>query len=65
MSNTKQKARTFEIKMILTVSSDRMIERMLEMKADVLSGQAQRDFLKDGVEKVKITFTEIQGGNNG
>ena len=62
MSN-KQKARTFEIKMILTVSSDRMIEHMLEMKADVLSGQAQKEMKKDGVEKVKITFTEIQGGN--
>lgn len=61
MSN-KQKSRTFEIKMILTVSSDRMIEQMLEMKADVLSGQAQKEILKDGVEKVKITFTEIQGG---
>lgn len=62
MSN-KQKARTFEVKMILTVSSDRMIEQMLEMKADVLSGQAQKELLKDGVEKVKITFTEIQGGS--
>lgn len=62
MSN-KQKSRTFEIKMIVKVSTEKAIEVMLDMKKDILSGKPQREMTKDGVEKVKITFTEIQGGN--
>ena len=62
MSN-KQKSRTFEIKMIVKVSTEKAIEVMLDMKKDILSGKLQREIIKDGVEKVTITFTEIQGGN--
>lgn len=62
MSN-KQKSRTFEIKMIIKVSTEKAIEVMLDMKKDILSGKPQREMIKDGVEKVTITFTEIQGGN--
>lgn len=62
MSN-KQKSRTFEIKMIVKVSTEKAIEVMLDMKKDILSGKPQREMIKDGVEKVTITFTEIQGGN--
>jgi hypothetical protein len=62
MSN-KQKARTFEIKMVFTVSDEKKIHEMLEMKQEILSGQLQREMVKDGVEKVIMTFTEIKGGN--
>lgn len=60
MSNNKQKSRTFEIKMIVKVSTEKAIEVMLDMKKDILSGKPQREMIKDGVEKVTITFTEIK-----
>ena len=63
MSNNK--SRTFEIKMVFTLSDEKKIEEMLEMKQEILSGQLQRDILKDGkLIKVKATFIELQGGNN-
>jgi hypothetical protein len=61
--NNKQKSRTFEIKVVVKVSNEETIGVMLDIKNDILSGKPQREFLKDGIEKVTITFTEIQGGN--
>lgn len=61
MSNNK--SRTFEIKMVFTVSDEKKINEMLEIKQEILSGQLQRDILKDGVDKVKATFIELKGGN--
>jgi hypothetical protein len=61
MSNNK--SRTFEIKMVFTISDEKKIEEMLEIKQEILSGQLQRDILKDGVDKVKATFIELKGGN--
>lgn len=61
MSNNK--SRTFEIKMVFTVSDEKKINEMLEMKQEILSGQLQRDILKDGVDKVKITFMELNKTN--
>jgi hypothetical protein len=60
MSNNKQKSRTFEVKMVVKVSTEETIGVMLDMKKDILSGKHQREMLKDGIEKVTITFTEIQ-----
>jgi hypothetical protein len=62
MSN-KQKSRTYEIKMTVKVSTEKAIEVMLDMRKDILSGIPQREMVKDGVEKVIMTFTEIKGGN--
>jgi len=56
----KQK-RTFEIKMIVTVSTERAIDAMIEMKYDILSGKAQREmYQEEGCDKVIMTFTEIK-----
>jgi hypothetical protein len=63
MTNNKQKSRTFEIKMVVKVSTEEQIQVMLDMKNDILSGKFQREMLKDGIEKVTITFTETYGGN--
>lgn len=54
-----EKSRVFEIKMVVHVSTEETIEVMLDMKKDILSGKPQREMLKDGVEKVTMTFTEI------
>jgi hypothetical protein len=54
-----EKSRVFEIKMIVHVSTEETIEVMLDMKKDILSGKPQREMLRDGVEKVTMTFTEI------
>ena len=54
-----EKSRVFEIKMIVHVSTEETIEVMLDIKKDILSGKPQREMLKDGVEKVIMTFTEI------
>lgn len=53
------KSRVFEIKMVVHVSTQETIEVLLDMKKDILSGKPQREMLKDGVEKVTMTFTEI------
>jgi hypothetical protein len=63
MTNNKQKSRTFEIKMVVKVSTEEQIQVMLDMKKDILSGKTQREILKDGVDKVTIIFTETYGGN--
>jgi hypothetical protein len=63
MSNDKQKSRTFEIKMVVKVSTEEQIQVMLDMKKDILSGKTQREILKDGVDKVTIIFKETYGGN--
>jgi len=63
MSDNKQKSRTFEIKMVVKVSTEEQIQVMLDMKKDILSGKTQREILKDGVDKVTIIFTETYGGN--
>lgn len=54
-----EKSRVFEIKMVVHVSTEETIEVLLDMKKDILSGKPQREMLKDGVEKVTMTFTEI------
>lgn len=60
MTNNKQQKRTFEIKMIVTVSTERAIDAMIEMKYDILSGKAQREmYQEDGCDKVIMTFTEV------
>ena len=60
MSNHKKQKRTFEIKMIVTVSTERAINAMIEMKYDILSGKAQREmYQEDGCDKVIMTFTEV------
>ena len=59
MSN-KQTARTFEVKMVVKVSTEETIGVMLDMKKDILSGKIQREWIKDGVEKVIMAFTEIK-----
>lgn len=60
MSNNKKQKRTFEIKMIVTVSTERAIDAMIEMKYDILSGKAQREmYQEDGCDKVIMTFTEV------
>ena len=56
----KQK-RTFEIKMIVTVSTERAIDAMIEMKYDILSGKTQREMYQEkGCDKVIMTFTEVK-----
>ena len=54
-----EKCRVFEIKMVVHVSTEETIGVLLDMKKDILSGKPQREMLKDGVEKVTMTFTEI------
>jgi hypothetical protein len=54
-----EKSRVFEIKMVVHVSTEETIGVLLDMKKDILSGKPQREMLKDGVEKVTMTFTEI------
>lgn len=55
----KQK-RTFEIKMIVTVSTERAIDAMIKMKYDILSGKTQREmYQEEGCDKVIMTFTEV------
>jgi hypothetical protein len=64
MSNNKKQKRTFEIKMIVTVSTERAIDAMIEMKYDILSGKAQREmYQEDGCDKVIMTFTEVTNEN--
>jgi hypothetical protein len=64
MSNHKKQKRTFEIKMIVTVSTERAIDAMIEMKYDILSGKAQREmYQEDGCDKVIMTFTELTNEN--
>jgi hypothetical protein len=63
MSDNKQKSRTFEIKMVVKVSTEEQIQVMLDMKKDILSGKPQREMSKDGVDKVTIIFNETYGGN--
>jgi hypothetical protein len=65
MTNNKQQKRTFEIKMIVTVSTERAIDAMIEMKYDILSGKAQREmYQEDGCDKVIMTFTEVTNDNH-
>jgi len=65
MSNNKKQKRTFEIKMIVTVSTERAIDAMIEMKYDILSGKAQREmYQEDGCDKVIMTFTEVTNDNH-
>jgi hypothetical protein len=60
MSNNKKQKRTFEIKMVVTVSTEKAIEAMIKMKYDILSGKAQREmYQEDGCDKVIVTFTEV------
>ncbi len=54
------KSRTFKIEMIITVSTDKAIEQLLEMKNEILSGEIQREMMKDGADKVVATLTEIK-----
>jgi len=60
MSNDKQQKRTFEVKMVVTVSTKKAIDAMIEMKYDILSGKAQREmYQEDGCDKVIMTFKEV------
>lgn len=64
MSTDKKQKRTFEIKMVVTVSTERAIDAMIEMKYDILSGKAQREmYQEDGCDKVIMTFTELTNEN--
>jgi hypothetical protein len=46
--------------MIVTVSTERAIDAMIEMKYDILSGKAQREmYQEDGCDKVIMTFMEV------
>jgi hypothetical protein len=64
MSNDKQQKRTFEVKMVVTVSTKKAIDAMIEMKYDILSGKAQREmYQEDGCDKVIMTFKEVTNEN--
>jgi hypothetical protein len=60
MSDNKQQKRTFEVKMVVTVSTQKAIDAMIEIKYDILSGKAQRQlYQEDGCDKVIMTFKEV------
>ena len=54
------KARTFKIEMTITVSSEKAIDQILEVKNEILSGKIQREMIKHGADKVVATLTEIK-----
>jgi hypothetical protein len=60
MRKNKQQKRTFEIKMVVTASTEKAIYAMIEMKYDILSGKVQREmYREDGCDKVIMTFKEV------
>ena len=65
MTNNKQQARTFQMKVVFQASTEELIGELLEMQQNILSGEMQREIKKDGFDKVIATFEEVSNENQG
>jgi ERCC4-type nuclease len=63
MSDEK-KTRTFEMKVIITCSTEETINMMLETQKEIQNGKMQREVLTDGFDKVIATFKEVTNETN-
>lgn len=51
--------RKFRINMLFEVSDEESLNKMLELKSDILSGKLQRELRRGENFKTKVTFEEI------